>query len=169
MDRSLPMSGTKTPPPSPTHHLRILPILPRSARRYPAFLVDRIDVPDKFAIAPLQSHTAEIRRSEHTSTNLARSRERGDIAACSLISIFEGNFASSPTSLTCPTPHGSCTTLLSPRFATGFSPSRTSLPGCNAHSWGDAVPRGSVQHVFSPPTRLRLLRSTAPPVAAPPG
>ena len=58
------MRGTKTPPPSPTHHLRILPILPRSARRYPAFLVDRIDVPDKFAIAPLQSHTAEIRRAE---------------------------------------------------------------------------------------------------------
>src|ERR1017187_6997615 len=65
MDRSLPMRGTKTPPPSPTHHLRILPIRPRSARRYPAFLVDRIDVPDNFAIAPLQSHTAEIRRSEH--------------------------------------------------------------------------------------------------------
>src|ERR1039457_6722393 len=64
MDRSLPMRGTKTPPPSPTHHLRILPILPRSARRYHAFLVDRIDVPDKFAIAPLQSHTAEIRRSD---------------------------------------------------------------------------------------------------------
>src|ERR1022692_2728094 len=64
MDRSLPMRGTKKPPPSPTHHLRILPIRPRSARRYPAFLVDRIDVPDNFAIAPLQSHTAEIRRSE---------------------------------------------------------------------------------------------------------
>src|ERR1039457_5938271 len=83
MDRSLPMRGTKTPPPSPTHHLRILPILPRSARRYPAFLVDRIDVPDKFAIAPLQSHTAEIRRSEgaagaHAGACFRRRRGKGN-------------------------------------------------------------------------------------------
>jgi hypothetical protein len=31
------------------------------------------------------------------------------------------------------------------------------------------VPRGFVQHVFSPPARIRILRSTALLVAAPPG
>ena len=66
---------------------------------------------------------------------------------------FRRRFASSRTSPTCPTPYRSCTILLSPRFATAFSPSRSSLPSCNAHSCGDAVPRGSVQHVFSPPAR----------------
>src|ERR1700686_5516463 len=39
-------------------------------------------------------------------------------------------------------PYRSCTTLLPPRFATVFSLSRSSLPRCNAHSWGDfSAPR----------------------------
>src|SRR6202022_3228371 len=77
---------------------------------------------------------------QHISTDLARSRERDDIAACSLISISEGNFGSSRTSLICPTPHDSRTTLLYPRMAIAVSPIPNSSPGCNAHSWGDAVP-----------------------------
>ena len=95
------------------------------------------------------------------STDLTRSRERYDIAACNFISRFEGNFASARTSPTPPTPHGSRPNLLSPPFATGFSPSRNSLPGCNTHSCGNAVPSGLVQHVFSPPARIGSLRSTA--------
>ncbi len=66
-------------------------------------------------------------------------------------------------------PHDSRTTLLYPRLAIAVSPIPNSSPGCNAHSWGDAVPRGFVQHVFSPPARIRILRSTALLVAAPPG
>jgi hypothetical protein len=64
-------------------------------RRYPAFLVDRIDVPDKFAIAPLQSHTAEIRRSEIASRPAASPR-RNDIIRDHITgptAPFHGNFA----------------------------------------------------------------------------
>jgi hypothetical protein len=45
-----------------------------------------------------------------------------------------------------------------------------SLSPCVEHrEESDLVPRGSVQHVFSPPTRIGILRSNRKAVAAPPG
>ena len=46
-------------------------------------------------------------------------------------------------------------------FAAAFSGRRNSSPGCNAHSRVTAVPGGLVQHVFSPPARIKSLHTTA--------
>ena len=46
-------------------------------------------------------------------------------------------------------------------FAAAFSGRRNSWPSCNAHSCGTTVPGGLVQHVFSPPARIKSLHTTA--------
>jgi len=89
-------------------------------------------------------------RRHITSTNLLRDHANGAYRRVQPDINFRRQFSVFSHFADLSHPCGSCTTLLSPRFVTRFSPSRSSLPVCNAHSWADAVPRGSVQHVFSP-------------------
>jgi hypothetical protein len=108
-------------------------------------------------------HDRQQQLTINISTDRARSRERDNFARAASHRISEAILIARCSTSLSPTRHRVRSSLLSPAFAAVLSAPRHPSLACNAYSCGTATPCGLVQHVFSPPARMKRLRSIALP------